>query len=67
MSTSTDLSNKTKPIIRRLTQGKTLSVSIPSKFQKQAQLKKGDYVFCLVDDKNRLVFEKVNLNLEETE
>lgn len=62
-----DLENNTKPIIRKIYHNKTLSVNIPLKLAKVADLKKGDYVFSWVDQNNRLVFQKVKTGLENEE
>jgi hypothetical protein len=62
-----DLENNTKPIIRKIYHNKTLSVNIPLKLSKVADLKKGDYVFSWVDQNNRLVFQKVKTGLENEE
>jgi hypothetical protein len=64
MSTSTDLKDNVKPIIRKIYRGETLSVNIPLTLSKLMHLKNRDYVFSWIDSKNRLVFERVNTGLD---
>lgn len=63
MSTKIDLHNP-KPVIRRITKGKTWSVNIPLNFIKKANLSESDYMYSYVDTKNRLIFEAVKVEHE---
>lgn len=59
-----DLQNNPKPVIRRITKGKTWSVNIPLNFIKKANLTNSDYLFSYVDVQNRLIFEPVKVENE---
>lgn len=65
MSTKSDLIKNSKPVIRRISKGKTWSVNIAQSHIEQAKLSNSDYLYSYVDTKNRLVFEKVNVEMED--
>jgi hypothetical protein len=67
MSTSTNLKQNIKPVIRKRYKGKTLSVNIQLDLSKRAKIKNGDYIYSYLDNKNRLIFERVNIKEEEEE
>ena len=64
MSTKSDLIKNSKPVIRRITKGKTWSINIAQSHIEKANLKDSDYLYSYIDTKNRLVFEKVNVEME---
>ena len=58
-----DLINS-KPVIRRITKGKTWSINIAQSHIEKANLKDSDYLYSYVDTKNRLIFEAVKVENE---
>jgi|GEM_PF-3260014 len=63
MSTKEDLKN-IKPQIRKIYDGRCLSVSIPRSHSRKVNLKSGDYVYSYIDERNRIIYEKVKTESE---
>ena len=67
MSTSTDLKQNIKPAIRKISKtNHGLSLNIPLEISKKAKFSKGEYMFCYLDTNNKLIFEPVKIDLEES-
>jgi len=62
MSTSNELKFNPKPEIRKISQGRVLTISIPLSISRKGNYRKGDYVYSFLDKNNRLIFEKVQDN-----
>ena len=60
-----DLQNNVKPEIRKISQGRVLTISIPLSISKKGNYRKGDYVYSFLDKNNRLIFEKVEKKQNE--
>lgn len=58
-----DLRHNSKPVIRRITKGRTWSINIPLVFK--AKLSDSDYLYSYIDTRNRLVFEPVKVEGNE--
>jgi hypothetical protein len=65
MSTKQDLLHNSKPVIRRITKGRTWSINIPLSHIKKANISESDYLYSYVDTRNRLVFEPVKVEDKE--
>ena len=58
-----DLLNNPKPIIRKISKNKTFSINLPKSITDQLKLKNTDYMALYVSNDDKIIFEKVNVEM----
>jgi hypothetical protein len=64
MNTRSDLLQNTKPLIHKITKGRTRSINLAQSHIENANLSDSDYMYSYVYTKNRLVFESIKVRGE---